>query len=350
MLQNAPFYWGSIRKITESFGAVFSDLHFIRMNEDGSAYQTIEVPCEYGLKEKWYIRNVQNPMPGQNDQVEMVLPRMGYQLTGFQYDSSRKLTSTGRTVQAITGNNRVLKAQYNPVPFNISFDLSIAAKSVEDGFQIIEQIVPFFTPDYTIHVNDMPTLNLEKDINLVYTGNIDYQDNAEGQFDRRVITWTLGFVAKAYIYPPVNITTVNLETRIRFNVDGGSATPGASLPQQTTVAFPPATDAIGVSDGTVTTSSTTVLVLVTPSAATLRGGQSQIFQVTIVNASNIAFTVNVPTTTQTGNDTYSIDPVHNTFTYTAGTGVRTSQETITISFISVQDSTQNNYATLVLNP
>jgi hypothetical protein len=350
MLQNAPFYWGSIRKIVESFGVVFSDLHIARMNADGTVYQTIEVPCEYGPKEKWFIRNTQNPMPGVNDQPEMILPRMSYEITSYQYDPSRKITSTGRTVQAIMGNRGVLNAQYNPVPYNIGIDLHIMTKTFEDGLQIVEQIVPFFTPDYTIHVNDMPALNLEKDIVLLFGGNIVQEDNYEGQFDRRMITWTLNFTAKAYLYPPVKMTMVNLETQIRFNVDGGTATQGASLPSQTIIAYPPNSDAIAVIDGTTSITETTVLVLVTPSTVTLSGGQSQVFQITIVNATNIAFTADVPTTTQSGNDTYSIDSVHNTFRYTAGTGIRATQETITITFVSVQDPRQNNSVTLVLNP
>ena len=351
MLQNAPFYWGSVRKIVESFGVVFSDIHINRYKSDGTVYQTLEIPCEYGPKEKWLTRNVQNAMPGTDDQVEMVLPRMSYELKGWQYDSQRKLTSTGRTVQAVTNNSRVLLAQYNPVPYNFSFDLNVMAKSVEDGLMIIEQILPFFTPDYTIDVNDMPELGLDKDIVILHNGAVQQDDTWEGSFtDRRTIVWSMNFTVKAYLYPPVKLTNVTMQTKVRYQVDGGSNTQGSALPQAVTIGYPPSSDATTVTDGTLLNSDTTIVVVAIPTTATLSGGQSQIFSVTIVNSTNTDFTANVPTTAQSGNDTYSLDLVADTFTYTAGTGIRTTQETITITFYSVADPIQNTSVTLVLNP
>lgn len=351
MLQNAPFYWGSVRKVVESFGVVFSDLHIVRTKTDGTVYQTIQVPCEYGPKEKWYIRNTQNPMPGTDDQIEMVLPRISYEMKGWQYDSLRKLTSTGRTVQAITNNRSVLKAQFNPVPYNFSFDLNIMAKNVEDGLMIIEQILPFFGPDYTISVNDMPELNLEKDIVILHNGSVEVDDTWEGNFDRRTIIWSMNFTVKAYLYPPVKLTTVNLQTDIRYQVDGNATTLGGGvLPSHSLTSNPPTADATNVSQVSETLTDKTVVLVCVPTTTTLSGGESQVFTVTVVNATNMVFTADVPVTSQTGNDTYSSDQVHGTFQYDAGTGLRTTQETITIKFVSVQDTRQSTTVTLVLNP
>ena len=347
MLQNEPFYHGSIRKVVESFGAVFSDLHIVRTRLNGTTYQTIHVPCEYGPKEKWYIRNTQNPMPGVDDSVEMVLPRMSYELKNWQYDTSRKITSTGRTVKAITNSRGVLKTQFNPVPYNLSFELNIMAKNVEDGHMIIEQILPFFTPDYTISVNDMPELSLEKDIVLVHNGVVEYQDSWEGNFDRRTVTWTLGFVAKAYIYPPVKLKNVTLEADIRWNVLDGV---NGAVPTSVITPLPALADATTVTDGRDVVTDDRVVIVPEITSAAVFGGHSATFRVTVVNATNTQFTPIVPTTAQTTNDTYSSDQAHGTFTYNCGTGARTMQENITITFVSVQDPNQSSTVTLVLNP
>lgn len=351
MLQHSPYYWGSIRKMVECFGVVFSDLHIQRFKQDGTLYQTIEVPCEYGPKEKWLVRNTQNPMPGTDDQVEMVLPRISYELKGWQYDSQRKITSTGRNVQTVTGNNRVLLAQYNPVPYNFSFDLNIMAKNVEDGLMIIEQILPNFTPDYSLDVNDMVPLDMMKRIVIVNSGTVTQEDTYEGSFtDRRTITWALNFTMKGYLYPATALQNITLQTKLRWNVDGGSSTQGANIPETVTIPFPLDATAATVTDQVVANSGTTIIVVALPTTATIYGGQSAVFSVTVVNTTNTDFTVNIPTMTDSSNDRYSIDLVHDTFTYTAGTGIRTSQETIIITFSSVQDPIQMASVTLILNP
>ena len=350
MLQNSPFYWGSVRKVVESFGVVFSDLHIVRSRADGTPYQTLEVPIEYGPKEKWLVRNTQNPMPSVDDPVEMVLPRMSYEMTGWQYDSSRKLTSTGRTVQALTNNNQVLKAQFNPVPYNFGFDLHIMAKNVEDGLMIVEQILPFFGPEYTISANDMPELELEKDIVIVHNGAVQTEDTWEGSFqDRRTITWSMNFTVKAYLYPPVKLTKVNLETDVYYRIDGGSNDPSI-LPSFGTVPNPITANATNIRNTTETRIDKRVVVISNPMSAVLTGGDGAIFIVTILNTINPVFTANVPSTAQSVNDTYSIDTVHGTFTYTAGVGARTTQETFSIDLIPMADPKQKITIKLVLNP
>ena len=107
---------------------------------------------------------------------------------------------------------------------------------------------------------------------------------------------------------------------------------------------------LAVLDETLIHSDTTVIVVALPNMATISGGQSAVFSVTIVNSTNTDFTANIPAMSDSGNDIYSIDLVHDTFTYTAGTGIRTSQETITITFVSVADTNQSASITLVINP
>lgn len=219
MLSAAPYYWGTIRKIVVAFGTIFSDIHIVRINTAGVPVQAIEVPCEFGPKEKWVTRNVQNPMPGVDDQVEMLLPRLAYEIVSFNYDTSRKLTSTGTTVKAITNNSRVVATQFNPVPYNLGFSLYVMTKTLGDGLMIVEQILPFFTPDYTIKVVDIPALNLTKDIPIILNG-ISFEDSWDGTLpQRRTMIWTLQFTVKAYLYPPSPLQGLNLNTNIFWSTN-----------------------------------------------------------------------------------------------------------------------------------
>jgi len=191
MLQNNPFYWGSIRKVVAAFGTIFADIHIVRTNKNGDAVQAIQVPCEFGPHEKWLTNLLQNPTPGVDDQVEMVLPRLSYEINNFTYDSERKLTSTGRTVKVLTDGNKVLAKQFNPVPYNIGFQVNVMTKTIDDGLQIIEQILPFFTPDYSIPVKDVPEMGIEKDL-MVVLNSTSCEDTWDGQFQqRRTVIWTL---------------------------------------------------------------------------------------------------------------------------------------------------------------
>jgi T4-like virus Myoviridae tail sheath stabiliser len=218
MLQHNPFYWGTIRKVVVAFGAIFSDIHIWRMDKAGNPVKKIEVPCEFGPKEKWMTLNQQNPMPGVDDQVEMVLPRMSYEITGFSYDSDRKLTSTGNTVRVVANDKKAIKTQMNPVPYNVSFNLNIMVKTMEDGLMVVEQILPFFTPDYTVTVKDIPDLELSKDIPIILN-SVNYEDTWDGAANtRRTVIWTLGFTAKAYLYPPVGLSKLNLKTNVVWHL------------------------------------------------------------------------------------------------------------------------------------
>ena len=224
MLQNNPYYWGTIRKVVAAFGAIFSDIHIVRENKNGDPVQAIQVPCEFGPHEKWLTNIQQNPMPGVDDQVEMVLPRLSYEITSFTYDPERKFTSTGRTVKALVDGNKALLAQYNPVPYNLGFQVNIMTKTIEDGLMIVEQILPFFTPDYTITVKDIPELDLLKDLPVVLN-SVQNEDTWDGQFQqRRTVIWTLGFTVKAYLYPPVGLTKINLRTKINWHLDTPEST------------------------------------------------------------------------------------------------------------------------------
>jgi hypothetical protein len=222
MLSHKPFYYQSIRKIVAAFGTLFNDMQIERTNSAGDVVKTLKIPLIYGPKEKWFIRGEQDPGAGDiSDEtgakrVQVTWPRMSYEMVGMNYDSNRKLTSTGMNVITDVDSNRVLKSQYNPVPWNITFALHIGARNNDDALAILEQILPFFTPDFTVTLQEMVPLNLRRDIPFVFnamTPDIDYN----GDFTTiRKIAWTLVFTAKAFLYQPVIKSKIIIDSTVNI--------------------------------------------------------------------------------------------------------------------------------------
>jgi hypothetical protein len=165
-----------------------------RQNTAGETIQTLKVPLSYGPKEKYLARLEGNPTL--DNKVAMTVPRIAFEMTSFQYDPERKLNTLNRKVK----NN---KAAYQPVPYNITFQLSILVKNAEDGTKIVEQILPYFTPDWTASVHLVPDMEDDPwDIPIILN-DISTEDTYEGNFEtRRAIIWTLNFTLKGYLFAP----------------------------------------------------------------------------------------------------------------------------------------------------
>jgi hypothetical protein len=149
-------------------------------------------------------------------------PRMGFAMTGVTYDSVRKLNTIGRNVVANTSSTSTnMTTMYNPVPYNFDFDLFILVKNAEDGTQILEQILPFFTPEFTVTVNTIPDMNIKADVPITLTSS-SVADEYEGDLSaRRTITWTLSFTLKGFIYPNVTSGQVIKSIEVNFRIPGG---------------------------------------------------------------------------------------------------------------------------------
>lgn len=196
------FYHGLIRKYVVYFGTLFNDISIERTDDEGNVIQDFVVPIAYGPKQKFIARLEQDPTL--NKSVAITLPRMSFEIVSFKYDPSRKLPSTGKIFKQSTNYPGKLDSVYNPVPVNIEFSLSIYAKNAEDGFKIFEQILPYFTPEWTSTLNILPDLDLKVDVPIVLN-NINMVDKYEGSFEdlsRRYIVHTLTFVMKAYLFGP----------------------------------------------------------------------------------------------------------------------------------------------------
>ena len=187
-------YHEIFRKTIVAFGTLFNNIELRRQDE------VMKVPLAYGPKDKFLARLDQVPDPT-NKRVQITLPRIGFEITGINYDSARKVSPTQKIKVASTSTKN--KNVFMPVPYNIGFELAIISKNQEDGLQILEQILPVFQPHYNLAVKLLPEMSEIRDIPVVLN-NIDYEDSYEGDFaSRRAIVYTLTFTAKTYLYGPV---------------------------------------------------------------------------------------------------------------------------------------------------
>ena len=196
------FYHETMRKVVVAFGTIFNNINIVRTNSSGAVTQSMKVPLAYGPKQKFLTRLREDP--NLNKKVALTLPRIGFEISGIAYDPSRKLNSIQKFKKTNdSGSGKTMSSQFMPVPYNMDFELVVMAKQSDDALQIVEQILPFFQPDYTITLNDNSTMGTTRDVPIILTG-VTYADEYEGSFeDRRVLTYSLTFTAKFYLYGPV---------------------------------------------------------------------------------------------------------------------------------------------------
>lgn len=215
MLNNLHFYNRSIRKIVVAFGTIFNDIQLVRYTKDGLIPKEVfKVPLSYGSKEKYLTRITSDP--NLTKSIATVVPRISFELLGMSYDVERKRNSMIQNTN-LGPNNSVL-TQYNPVPYNFEFTVSIYVRNTEDGTQIIEQIIPFFTPDFTVSVDFIPDMQQKYDLPIILN-SVENETTYEGDFmDTRLIIWTLNFTAKGFIWPPVKVSANGLITSVNSNI------------------------------------------------------------------------------------------------------------------------------------
>jgi hypothetical protein len=194
------FYNEILRKTVVAFGSLFNNISIKHTNNSGEVTSIIKVPLAYGPTQKFLARLQQSP--DLSKPVQITLPRMSFEFTGLTYDSTRKSTTTQTFTSKSAEDGTEIRKTYLPVPYNMQFELSIMAKLNDDALQIVEQILPYFQPAYTMTVEMVDSINEKRDIPVVLE-NITMQDDYEGDFStRRVLIYTLRFTAKTYLFGP----------------------------------------------------------------------------------------------------------------------------------------------------
>ena len=203
------FYHEILRKTVIGFGTLFNDINIRHRDASGTSFSNLKVPLAYGPIQKFLARIQQQP--DLNREVALTLPRLSFEMTGMQYDPSRK---TGVTQTFLATQNGNAKKVYMPVPYNVTFELNIISKLNDDSLQIIEQILPYFQPSLNITINLISAIGEKKDVPVVME-SITQNDQYEGGFDsRRLIIHTLRFTAKTYLFGPVAESTDGLIKRV----------------------------------------------------------------------------------------------------------------------------------------
>lgn len=238
---NQKFYWGTIRKSVIAFGNLFNNLQIDRRDSTGAVIQTLKVPLSYAPRNKFMARIAAQPNDPEQA-FQSVLPRMGFEMAGIVYDPSRRVSMVQQN-RATNGSSTTMNAQFTPTPYNINMVLYLYSKNQDDGLQIIEQILPYFNPDFNLSLNAVPELGIKNDLPVILD-SVTYDDSYEGDFTaRRAIVWTLSFTLKLNFYGPVNkqgiirTTTVNTFSdpalQNRQQIYNAEITPGTAAPGDT---------------------------------------------------------------------------------------------------------------------
>lgn len=221
------FYHGTIRKLVIYFGSIFNDIYIDRVDSDGVSQKTIKVPLQYGPKERYLTRYIQNP--DLLREVSMVFPRISFEMTNIWYDSSRKLNSVGRITSQQGSYTDQLGNVYNPVPYNFEFTMSIITRNTEDGLRIVEQILPYFTPQWTETLNLVPEAGITMDVPIILN-SVNATDTYENNFEAKEwVIWELKFTLKAYLYGPATRQSVIKDVNVNLDIPGFGQTIDESI-------------------------------------------------------------------------------------------------------------------------
>ncbi|AAX44500.1 proximal tail sheath stabilization [Prochlorococcus phage P-SSM2] len=224
------FYHEIIRKTVIAFGTLFNEVHVRHQDAAGKDISDIKVPISYGPKQKFLARIQQQP--DLNKAVQITLPRMSFEVSNIQYDPSRKAGIT-QTFKAQEGAK--LKKVFMPVPYNLGFELNILTKLQDDSMQILEQILPFFQPGFTLTIDLAKSIGEKRDVPMVLD-SITFSDDYEGNFEtRRALIYTLNFTAKTYMFGPIADSTEGLIRKVQVDYYSDSNTQTAKREQRYTV-------------------------------------------------------------------------------------------------------------------
>lgn len=222
MFLKQHFYHQHIRKAIIAFGTIFNQITVERKNADGVISQALRVPLSYAPKQKFLSRitgltSNNDPYP-----VATILPRIGFEITGLQYNPSKKLSVVQKSLAVGTNDeaNKV-RTQYVSTPYDLDISLYILTKNQDDGLQILEQILPFFNPDFNVSINDVPEMGIKRDLQIVLE-SIGYEDIYEGSFtERQSVVWTLNFRLGLNFYGPVSVQGYIKTAIVNTYIDDG---------------------------------------------------------------------------------------------------------------------------------
>lgn len=224
-----------MRKYVIIFGTLFNNIYITRNNSQGNPVQTLKVPLTYAPKEKMLAR-IQSD-PDLENPIAITLPHMAFEINNYQYDPTRKLPTVNKHHLPLSDGRT--KYVYQPVPYDIIFNLYIMVKNANDGTKIVEQILPYFTPEFTVTANILPEMGKTLDIPIVLN-DTSVQDIYEGNFDtRRSLVWVLTFTMKGYLYGPIRQSSLIHFANTGFILSNDPLNANTASPRVATVTAQP---------------------------------------------------------------------------------------------------------------
>jgi hypothetical protein len=210
------FYHEKTRKVVATFGALFNNLHVIRTNASGESISQLKVPLSYAPKQK-FLDRIRETASLDDAKVALRLPRMSFEISALYFDPTRQLPKVNNFTKNITNDRTRRTKFFTSVPYILNFQLNILSKTNEDAVQILEQILPFFNPSYTVTMkqfSDYPDVTEDIPISLI---GISYTDDYEGQLEnRRTIIYTLDFEVKTSFYGPISDSSIIRKAIVDF--------------------------------------------------------------------------------------------------------------------------------------
>ena len=208
------FYHEIIRKTIIAFGTLFNDVHVRHTDGQGNAANDLKVPLAYGPSQKFLARITQQA--DLNKPTQITMPRMSFEMTSIDYDSTRK-SSLVQTFKTCDDGSKVKKV-FMPVPYNIGFELNILSKLNDDSLQILEQILPYFQPHFNLTIDLVESIGEKRDIPIILE-SISFQDDYEANFDtRRALIHTLRFTAKTYLFGAIADSSDGLIRKVQVDM------------------------------------------------------------------------------------------------------------------------------------
>jgi len=212
----SQFYHQSLRRYVIMFGNMFNDIVIRRYDSANNNISAVAVPLAYGPKEKFLVRTTQDP--DLNQPVAIQLPRMAFEMTTLNYDGQRRLVGSNRNVKVTTTDEDKLDYNYMPVPYDLQFNLYAYVRNADDGAQILEQIVPYFGPEWTNSLRIIEKTGITIDVPTVLN-TVSIEDTYEGDFNnRRALIYTFDFTVKGYFYGPTRRQGIIKRSQIDFGI------------------------------------------------------------------------------------------------------------------------------------
>lgn len=204
------FYNETLRKITLAFGGLFDEI-FISKPTSGGLIEKIRVPITYSGKEKFIRRLTEASSISSNVKFETLLPKLAFEMGTLQYDPTRKVNKLNKKSKYGVGN------EYSEVPYNVQFNLFVFTRNVDENLQIIEQILPYFSPEFIITLK-MNNIDTNVDVPIVLN-NVSFTDSTEGDMmSRRVIISSLSFTAKAHVFGKIQTSGSGIIKEVDVNI------------------------------------------------------------------------------------------------------------------------------------